>query len=138
MALNNIARATQPIDFDGIGHNKTQATDIDAIMEYHDVLYILYEVKYKDKEMTYGQRLCYERLVKDLAVCGKPVIAMVCEHCASDTHDKIMLASCNVREFYSSNIMMWVKPQKPINVKALSNYFITKHGEGKDWRDYCG
>ena len=69
--INNIQRAQQINDFSNLLYGKITPTDIDGMIEYRGKLYIFFEIKYKDKDMPFGQRLALERLVKDLTYANK-------------------------------------------------------------------
>ena len=57
MIVQNYERFRQPLLFDGLQKGKIYPTDIDAVLEYKDILWIIVEVKHKGVPITCGQRL---------------------------------------------------------------------------------
>lgn len=55
--IRNRFRAKQLIDFGGLQYEQITPTDIDGLIEYRNIAYIIYEFKYADAEMPFGQRL---------------------------------------------------------------------------------
>lgn len=118
-----VKRAQQINDFQHLQFGKITPTDLDGCIEYHNKAYIFIEVKYKDKELPYGQRLAIERLVKDTATCKKSM-AIVCEHYVDNTDSEVDVASCRVRELYMSPENKWRPPKESITVRQLIELFI--------------
>ena len=117
----NVDRAKQLISFTGM---PTGVTDIDGFTEYHDFVRIWYEVKYMDKESPLGQKLAYERLVKDAKEAGKYALAMIVEHAVHDPMQEVPLKDCNVREVYTSDELRWRPPRQEITAGELQKAFI--------------
>lgn len=59
------ARISQTLAFKGMKYGSITPTDIDAIIEYKDKGWIIYEIKHKGVEVPFGQKLLLERFVKD-------------------------------------------------------------------------
>ena len=76
--IHNLKNMRQPLDFQGcsIG-NGIYPTDIDALIEYRDSEYIIFEVKFKDYEVPFGQKLALQRMVDDFTKAGKQAIVIV-------------------------------------------------------------
>ena len=49
-------------DFSGLRWGAISPTDIDAILEFSNRLFIIVEAKYKNAQVPFGQKLCLERL----------------------------------------------------------------------------
>lgn len=58
----NRDRATQINDFHNIRYGKITPTDLDGFIDYHGALFIYFEIKYKDTQLHFGQKLALERL----------------------------------------------------------------------------
>lgn len=93
-------RASQLIAFDELQYGSITPTDIDGIIEYKNKFYAIFEVKYCDKEVPFGQRLCIQRMVDDFNKAGKKAIGFVCEHYVHDPMEDVKLAECTIREVY--------------------------------------
>lgn len=122
--IHNIKNMRQPLDFSGccIG-NGIYPTDIDALIEYRDKQYIIFEVKFRDYEVPFGQKLALQRMVDDFTKVGKQAIVIVCSHPVKDPNKRILLAKCSVREIYYGDEGEWRKPSVDITVQdALTNF----------------
>ena len=64
--IEHRARAQQIRDFSGLRYGNITPTDVDALIEYKDIAYIIIETKYGDVEIPRGQMLAFERLCDDL------------------------------------------------------------------------
>lgn len=67
-------------------------TDIDAMIEYKDSKYLLFEVKYEDSVVPVGQRLALQRMVDDFTKTGKQAIVIICTHHISNPNEPIIMA----------------------------------------------
>ena len=112
--IKYVARAQQINDFSGMLLGKITPTDIDAVIEYQDKAYIFIEIKYKDKDLPYGQRLALERLANDTIKAGKKSIVLVAEHEVENTHQSVDTAQCRIRKYYFNN--QWHIPKETITV----------------------
>lgn len=122
--LKHPKRAKQIIVFEGISSDGIEATDIDGLIEYRNKGYLIYEVKYRDARMPFGQRLALERMVKDYTKSGKEAIAMVVEHNVEDVDKPILIRNCVVREIYCSGEKRWSTPNETMTAKQLTDIFI--------------
>lgn len=93
-------RAKQLIDFAGMQDGKKRPTDIDGLIEYGDVGYVLFEMKHRNAPMPDGQRLALERMANDFSFAGKQTLVVVCEHQVDDPNQPVILADTVCREFY--------------------------------------
>jgi hypothetical protein len=121
MIIKNPERAKQFYDFTGMMEGNIQATDIDGFIEYKNKGYIILELKLTDKELPYGQKLAYERFIKDTTFANKKSIVFVIEHKVYDAKKTILVSDCFVREFYYSN--KWRKPHYKIKAKDAIKKF---------------
>jgi hypothetical protein len=117
--IQNTERFKQLLCFDSLYSNKKMPSDIDAIIEYKNKAYILFEVKFQDKALSLGQKILIERMVRRLYDGGARAIAAVCEHDVENENDFIDLGSCIIREVYASPEFYWRKPRACITAKEL-------------------
>lgn len=121
--IQNVARAQQVNDFRNLVYGKITPTDLDGLIEYHNKAYVFVEIKYKNKDVPFGQRLAIERLVNDLSG-KKKCLAMICEHDTRDTNEHVDVASCKVRQIYFSDELYWREPKHSITIKEAIDSFI--------------
>ena len=122
--IKNPHYAKQLIDFQGLGlDGGLYPTDIDALIEYHDMEYILVEVKYKNKRVPYSQKLAIQRMIEDFTKAGKRAIALVAEHYESDPRKPVIAANCRVRELYYGEECEWRAPVCEITVRQAVDSF---------------
>jgi len=82
--IQNQEQFHRRILFDGIRFGKCMPTDIDAALEFGGKVLILYEVKYGNAPIPYGQRLLLTRIVD--AWAGEAVL-FICRHRDDGTED---------------------------------------------------
>jgi len=115
-------RGRQLIRFDGCqipGTNITP-TDIDAIIECHDKMWFLVEVKLEGVQVNDGQDFLIRRFIADMQKAGKPSLGIIAEHDINDSSKDIYLKDCRIRElYYYDNVREKVitnySPYKDIN-----------------------
>jgi hypothetical protein len=94
-------RARQLVSFcDIVLPNGITPTDSDGEIEYRNKAWIFFELKHRDKELPYGQKLAFERKCDDIRQCGKEVILFVAEHYVDDVMTNVNAATCKVRDIY--------------------------------------
>ncbi len=120
--------ARQLIDFSGLkipstttGHDDVYPTDIDALIEYQDSEYLIFEIKYRKKQVPMGQQLALQRMADDFVKAGKEAIVFICEHNEKDTTKPIVAANCLVREIYYRS--EWRKFKKKIPAEEVLKRF---------------
>lgn len=122
--IKNRARARQLRDYSGLLFGNITPTDIDGLIEYHDKGYVIIEIKTKNKELEFGQRLALERLTDDLNRAFKPTICIIANHDIQDTNEDIDVAQTIVSEFrFLSN---WQSPKNKITTKEAVRLFLSK------------
>ena len=94
----------QPLHFEGVqfntANNAITPTDIDAVLEFRDKLFILIEVKKRGAEMGAGQRFAYERICKAIdANQGKTCVAFFCWHDV-EKPKPVMLRDLYIKSFF--------------------------------------
>lgn len=121
--IRNVARSQQVNNFKYLRYGKITPTDLDGLIEYKDLAYVLIEVKYQDAPLPFGQRLALKRMVKDLSF-NKKAIAIVCEHNITNAEEQVDVANCDVREIILSDEMTWRKTRDVMKVKELIDSFL--------------
>lgn len=125
----NVNRGRQLLRFDGLKWGNITPSDIDGIVEFHDSVWVICEVKLGKKDLPLGQRLTLERFVDDTTKAGKHSIAIIAEHCIDNPYKDVFLKSdCMVREFYATETKKWRPPKKPMTVEALMDTYISMYG----------
>ena len=117
-------RARQLIRFDGMNVGKCSFTDIDAVMEWRDLGWLVFEVKQTGKEIPVGQRIALERFVRDASAAGKYAVASVVEHSVMNPHEDIYLRDCLVRWLFVAGELIWRPPKRWMNAHELMMDFI--------------
>lgn len=97
-AVFNPGRASQLRDYRGLRFGKITPTDIDGLIEYKDKGYVLFELKYGDTQLPWGQRIAFERLVRDIQKC-KPILGIIATHWTPEGED-IDAAAAKVDELW--------------------------------------
>ena len=70
--IRNKDRAKQLISFEGMElDEKVWPTDFDAVIEWRNSAWLVFEVKLGDAPVPKGQRLALERYVQDIGKAGK-------------------------------------------------------------------
>jgi len=122
--IHSPQKMKQLIDFKGCSVGKGMyPTDIDALIEYKDSEYIIFEVKFAGAQVPLGQKLALQRMVDDFTKVGKQAVVFVCEHTVRDTDKPIILTWCKVREIYYGKERQWRAPDKEITVKEAVDSF---------------
>ena len=122
--INNPQRMKQLIDFQGLAVDEyIYPTDIDGLIEYKDSEYIIFEVKYGDAEVPFGQKLALQRMVDDFTKTGKQAVVLVCEHTVRNPEKPVVAAWCKVREIYYGGEKQWRKPIKELTVREAVDDF---------------
>lgn len=93
-------RFKQPLLFEGMAFNKIYPTDIDAITEYHNRLFIIMEVKGDSVPISYGQITALTRMIDALEETHKDAFLFICRHQVNDPSEPIYLKDTIVTDFY--------------------------------------
>lgn len=117
-------RARQLIRFDGMNIGKRSFTDFDAVAEWRNHGWLVFEVKYEDKGVPDGQRIALERFVFDASACGKYAVAAIVEHHVSDPADDVYLRDCIVRDVFVTGEYRWRTTTKFMNAHGLFREFV--------------
>lgn len=128
----NKERGRQLLLFDGFQYGNITPTDIDAIIEWKNRLWVIFEAKTGEKETPLGQRILFERFVQDMKKAGKPALAMIVEHSTKATEDAY-LCDCVVREVFTTERPIWRPPNRRLTAKEAADAYLA-YFEGKNAR----
>ena len=118
-------RAKQLVSFEGMDLGpRLWPTDFDAVIEWKDIAWLLFEVKHGDKDVPRGQRLALERFVRDVWRGGKKAVAAVVEHFVDDPSQDVRLAECQVREVYVGGEFSWRPTRRRMTAAELMNAYM--------------
>lgn len=116
--------ARQLIRFDGMDIGRKCYTDFDAVMEWNDRAWLLFEVKHRGVALPTGQRLALERFVRDASKAGKYACAAVAEHTVRNPLRDVYLKDCKVRSVYCTGELEWRPTKEPRTALQLADEFI--------------
>lgn len=119
--IYNVERKQQINDFSNMLYGTITPTDIDGLIEYKNLAYIFFEVKYKDTELPLGQKIALERLIIDLNKANKPSICIIAMHFVSDVKVKIDVSTCIVRKIFDMNFR-WRDPKYKTVKKTIEKF----------------
>jgi hypothetical protein len=119
--IENRERAKQLRDFSGLQYGKITPTDIDGLIEWKDIAYIIIETKFENAELPSGQKLALERLCDDLQNY-KHTIVIISTH-NHPVNEDIDLANTMVKRYRWQR--KWVDmTDNPYTVKKLIDWFV--------------
>ena len=125
----NPALAAQLRNFSGLRYGKITPTDIDAFIDFSNLLFVFIEAKLPNVELSCGQRLAIERVVMASASKQRHSTAIICEH-----HNRvgaIDFATCKVTRVYwkSNNKWEWRAPSiAGLTVRGAIDRFLQYYG----------
>lgn len=93
-------RIKQVLNFEGMKFGNITPTDMDMVIEYHDKAVVLCEYKLLGCGMPYGQRICLERIARDIEKAGKESVVLLCIHNVKDVYKDIPAKDAFVRAVY--------------------------------------
>ena len=130
--IKSRSRAKQLISFEGMEFGeRIWPTDFDALIDWRNKAWLVFEVKVYDKDVPYGQKLALERFVKDACKAGKRAVAVVVEHTVLDPNQDVTLVDCMVREVFVSGENRWRPPNRAMTAQEFADTYISyieKHG----------
>lgn len=120
--FNNPERARQLVSFHNLQYGKNnRPTDVDALFELRDKLYVIVETKFEGNQMPFGQKLALERLVDDLSQV-KPALLILATH-TTPADEMIDLGSTKVVSFRYERAWHEIN-QGYLSVRSLVDKFI--------------
>jgi hypothetical protein len=119
--INHRSRIKQAVVFENLSLG---ATDLDGVIEYHELCYVLFELKFKDTPLPEGQRLALVRMCDDLQK-SKPTLLIIATHEAPPGTDVDAASARVVRYRYMGE---WHSCKRPYTVKQMTDKFLAKYG----------
>lgn len=95
-------RNLQHTDWSGVRYGCITPTDIDGLIEYHNEVFIFYEIKTNGVKLPEGQKRALVNIVDALKSAGKVAVLFKCEH-NTDVHEQIDAANTIVTGIYLGN-----------------------------------
>jgi hypothetical protein len=118
--IGNRGKAKQLRDFSGLVFGKITPTDVDALIEYHGICYVIIEAKTGTAKMPFGQRLALERICDDLQK-SKPTILILATHDTPEDED-VDYSSMIVLEYRYEGVWKTTKTAKTTR-KLIEEFF---------------
>lgn len=120
--IQNRERASQIIDYSNIRYGLITPTDIDGFFEWHNKIFVFYEMKLNGATMPRGQRVALQRLVDGLRNAGKFPVLFLCEHNVNDCSCDIVAANTIVKSIYLGNGLE--KPGRGLTAKQATDIWF--------------
>lgn len=114
-------RARQIIDFSGLKYQNITPTDIDGFLDFGNVAFVDFELKYDGAPVSYGQRLALERRCDSAQRAGIKSLCVICDHFVEDASEDVNAAHAIVREYRSR--YKWIKPKSKVTLRGLIDRF---------------
>ena len=122
--IRNREAARQIRDFSGLKWGAITPTEIDGYFEINNVAFVFVEIKYRNSELPYGQRLALQRLVDNIGE-NKQAILILARHDVESGGD-INAATCEVAKYYFRG--GWHEIQRKQTLKEFCDWFIDFSG----------
>jgi hypothetical protein len=99
------------MDFKGMAYGRCSPTDIDFSVDFQQKCFIFGEIKGLHRDLTVGQRIHLEGLVKGLRKGGLTAYAVFAQHSTRASED-VIVAECFNTKVYDGK--SWVPTEKPL------------------------
>ena len=119
--IRNRERAKQLRDFTGLRFGRITPTDIDAFLEFGDVLFILIESKQEGAQLPYGQKTALERLCDAVQGTKTPTnqerqaYILIVHHTTTETDQDVDYGASMVSSVRYKR--KWCPPKEPITCR---------------------
>ena len=123
--IRNRDNAKQILAFDGLEYGKVRPTDIDVSIDFKQRLFIFGELKGTHANLTVGQRIHLEGLVKGLRAGGKDAVAFLAFHDTPDHEQDVHVAETYVASYFDGS--QWKPPSKKQTVKEFIDVCREEH-----------
>lgn len=132
MLIQNNDRFVQPVYFDGMEIGKIHPTDIDSFIEYHNVLFVFWELKEqgKDFEQVRGQFTALVRTVDRIEKGGGKAVLYVCEHNVPKDKPIHLADTIVVKAYWQGE---WITPNKTTTAKDAFFHAIDWANRFEQW-----
>jgi len=120
--IRNREYARQIKDYSGLKFGTISPTDIDGFLDFGNTLFIIIEVKYKNANLSRGQKLAFERLCDNLQNSGKHTYLLIGTH---NSENDIDVAKCKLVKYrYKKE---WKYPKINITIRKVIDKLLEKH-----------
>jgi hypothetical protein len=116
----NKDHTTQERDYSGLRFGNITPTDLDGMIEYHNIGYVYLEYKFQDADLPHGQALALERQCDDMSKV-KPVLGIIASH-TNLPEEPIDGANAIVSRFRFNH--KWTMPMTTTTTKELVGRFL--------------
>ena len=120
----NRKRAQQIVNFSGLRYGTITATDVDALMEFGNKLFVWVEFKLEGVGMPMGQKLAFQRASTAINRAGIPSYVLLAEH-NTPVHVDIQAAECQVISVFRSK--NWKPRADRLTVKEFVDNLCLHH-----------
>lgn len=110
--IRNREYAKQLRDFSGLRFGNITPTDIDGFLDFGNKVFIIFELKYGNSQLVYGQNLALERLCDASQQAEKQTYLIIAKH---ETNEDIDAASCRIIKYRHKS--KWIYPKKSTTLK---------------------
>jgi hypothetical protein len=110
----------QEYDYSDMRWGNITPTDIDGLIEYHNICYVLFETKYNNAELPRGQLLALERLTDDIQE-KKPILTIIATHVIPASEIVDVSKTIVVKYRWKGK---WRNTKTPKTSKKLADEFI--------------
>lgn len=118
--VRNPHRYKQEVDFSGLLFERNiTPTDVDGVLDFGGRFFVLIELKFQQAELTFGQRLCLERICDKLAV-NSDCALLIARH-NHPPEEKINAAIAVVSEFRWKG--KWRTPKSIMTLRVIIDEF---------------
>lgn len=131
--IYNAERASQLRDFSGLRYGTITPSDIDAIIDFGNRVFVIVETKTAGTPVPRGQRVLLERMADRINTGGARAAVFVAEH-RTPTTQAIDVGSCIVVEVY---IGAWRNASGKNTVKQSVDMLL-EHFRISDYRKASG
>ena len=118
--IRNPRQLSQLKDFYNLKFGSKTPTDIDGFLDFDNKIFIFFELKYGNSQLSYGQNLAYERLCDSLQNAGKETYVIIAKHKIEG--NAINVANCEVIKYRHK--FKWIFQDIFINLKDKINEII--------------
>lgn len=118
-------KAKQLRDYSGLCFGTITPTDIDGLIEYHNIGYVIMELKYGNSQLDAGQELALKRLTDDLATSGKNTICIIASH---ETKPEFPIDVANTQVIRYRHGGKWHNENNNLTTRKLIERFLNYLG----------
>lgn len=129
--INNRARASQLLAFDGMQYGKCRPTDVDLSIDFQGNMFIFAELKGRGVPLTVGQKIHLTGLVDAIEAGGKQALAIVAHHDTPNTEHDVHCAEATVHSMYQDGSWERVLVKKTLDELIKEVHAGYQFGRGK-------